>query len=65
MPPTLGKLKGHIACFRLVRVCVRPSFCASVTKFIKIQFVISYKDSSSKNNGHIFFKSGLSPFVEL
>ena len=35
MPPTLEKLKGHIATSLSVRPCMRPK---SVTKFIKIQF---------------------------
>ena len=48
-PPTLGKLKGHIAFGLSMHASVR----ASVTKFIKIQ----YMDSSSKNNCHIFFLS--------
>ena len=62
-PNTMEKLKGHIAfgVCACVRACVRPS----VTKFIKIQFWNSYMDSSSKNNWHVFFKSALSPFVEL
>ena len=34
MPPTLEKLKGHIA----LGLSVRASVHASVTKFIKIQF---------------------------
>ena len=53
-PPTLEKLKGHIA----FGLSMHASARASVTKFIKIQYI----DSASKNNCHIFFfKSGLSP----
>ena len=50
MPPTLEKLKGHIAFGVSVRPCVR----ASVTKFIKIQFM----DSSSKMIGTYFYSLG-------
>ena len=59
--PNFGKVEGAY-CFRLVRVSVR----ASVTKLLRYSIEISYMDSSSKNNGRIFFcKSGLYPFVEL
>ena len=58
MPPTLEKLKGHIAMGWSVRV--------SFQNLLRYSFEISYMDSSSKNNWHIFFsKSGLSPFGEL
>ena len=64
MPPTLEKLKGHIAFGLSVRACVCPSVCPfkiyldTVLKFhiwIPIQKIIDT----------YFFKSGLSPFVEL
>ena len=58
MPPTLEKLKGHIA--------MGLSVSVSVQNLLRYSFEISYMDSSPKNNWHIFFsKSGLSPFVEL
>ena len=60
MPSTLEKLKWHIAFGSSVHVSVRP-----LQNLSRYSFEISYMDSSSKNNLHIFFKSGLSPFVEL
>ena len=47
MPPTLEKLKGHIALGSLVHPSVRPW---SVQNFLGYGFEISYMDSSSKNN---------------
>ena len=61
MPPTLEKLKGHIA----FGLSVRPSVRASVQNLLRYSFEISYRDSSSKIIDKYFFKSGLSPFVEL
>ena len=58
MPPNFGKVEGAY-CFRIVHVSVR----ASVT--LRYSFEISYMDSHKKIIGKFFFKSGLSPFVEL
>ena len=57
MPPTLEKLKGQIALGLSVRV--------SVQNLLRYSCGISYMDSSSKIIDTYFFKSGLSPFVEL
>ena len=59
MPPTLEKLKGHIA----LGLSVRPSVRASVTKFIKFHKRIPHQIIIDT----YFFKSELhvSPFVEL
>ena len=46
MPPTLEKLKGHIA----LGLSVGPSIHLSVTIFLRHSFEISYMDYSSKNN---------------
>ena len=65
MPPTLEKLKGHIAFGLSVRVCVRPSV-RPLQNLLRYSFEISYMDSSSKKIIDMyFFKSGLSPFVEV
>ena len=61
MPPTLEKLKGHIA-FGLC-VCVCP--CVRYKIYKGNSFEISYMNSSSKIIDTYFLKSGLSPFVEL
>ena len=55
MPPTLEKLKGHIAFALSGRASVR----ASVIKFILLRysFEISYMDSSSKIVDMYFFLS--------
>ena len=47
MPPTLEKLKGHIAFGLSVRVCVRPSV-RPLQNLLRYSFEISYMDSSSK-----------------
>ena len=47
--PTLEKLKGHI----VFGLSVRP-----LQDLLRISFEISYIDSSSKNNLHIFFWLG-------
>ena len=46
MPPTLEKLKGHIA----FGLSVRPSVHASVQNLLIYSFEIPYMDSSSINN---------------
>ena len=46
MPPTLEKLKGHIA----LGLSMRPSISASVQNLVRYSFVISYMDSSLNNN---------------
>ena len=48
MPPTLEKLKGHIALGSCVRPSVRPSVHASVQNLLRYSFEISYMDTSSK-----------------
>ena len=60
MPQTLEKLKGHIAFCLSVRPSVRL-----LQNLLKYSFEISYMDSSSKIIDTYFFKSGLSPFLEL
>ena len=57
MPPTLEKLKGHIALGSSVR--------ASVQNLLRYSYEILYKNSSSKIIDTYFFKFVLSPFVEL
>ena len=46
MPPSLEKLKGHIA----YGLSMCPSVHVSVQNFLRYSFEISYMDSSSKNN---------------
>ena len=43
----------------------RPSVRVSVQNLLRYSFEISYMDSSQKIIDTYFFKSGLSPFVEL
>ena len=61
MPPTLEKLKGHIA----LGVSVRPSVRVFVQNLLRYSFETSYMDSSSKIIDIYILKSGLSPFVEI
>ena len=60
MPPTLEKLKGHIAFGLSVYASVRP-----LQNLLRYSFEISYMDSLSKIIDKYFLKSGLCPFVEL
>ena len=53
MPPTLEKLKGHIA------------LGSSFENLLRYSFEISYMDSAYKIVDTHFFKSGLSPFVKF
>ena len=52
MPPTLKKLKGHIAFGLSIR---------RLQNLLRYSFEISYMDSSSKNKGHFFFKVWIIP----
>ena len=60
MPPTLEKLKGHIAFGSSVYASVHP-----LQNLLRYSFEISYMDSLSKIIDTYFFKSELCPFVEL
>ena len=61
MPPTVEKLKGHIAS----GLSVRPSARGSVQNLLRYSCEVSYMDSSSKIIDTYFFKSGLFNFMEL
>ena len=55
MPPTMAKLKGHIALGLSVGPSVRPSISRCIrSKFIKIQFWNYIFGFLIKNNWHIF-----------
>ena len=59
MPPTLEKVKGHIA-------LARPSFCMSIQNLLRCSFKISYIVFLIKKLlTRIFFKSGVARNVEL
>ena len=58
-------MKVHIAVGLPVRPSSRPSVRAPIQNLLRYSFEISYMDSSSKIIDTYFFKSGLSPFVEL
>ena len=65
MPPTLKKLKGHIAFGLSVRLCVHPSM-VPLQNLLRYSFEISYMDSSSKIIDTYFFLSlcGVMPLLK-
>ena len=57
----MEKLKGHIAYGLSVLASIRPSV-HPLQNLLRYSIEISYMDSLSKNNRHVFFKSGVMPF---
>ena len=65
MPPTLEKLKGHIALGISVRPAVCPSVRASIQNLLRYSLEFHILISHQEIIDTSFFKSELSPSVEL